>query len=337
MLTLRQVLCSTAAVAALSMSAAVMAGPGSKGSRPRPAPTATPTPTPAAAPTPTPLAPLAADTTLDDLTQDNTFAAYQSTVKQQYAPSGPNAGKPTSYGNYARATVQMKYDFETDSYIVRDTGNASATTTFGPGQITSSNASYTNYSRVVGGTTHTLTLLNPGATNPTIQLSYASYGHWRAVTPGGGNFGNTAQSDTYFVYGFKTPKADMPTTGTGYFSTLFDGTFTNTTTNYDIDGTGSLTAQFDTGTLTFTSTLTGTPISGSPIAFGALNGSGTIKSNASSFAATGSNGTYSMNLAGYFFGPTATEVGGVFSLQGRRTGPDAGSGSGAMVGGLTPP
>lgn len=338
MLTLRQVFWSTAAVSALAVTGAALAKDPPRPRGPAPAPTASPTPAPSATPTPTPLAPLAVDTELTNLTQDNTFAAYQSTAKQQYAPSGPNAGKPTSFGNYARATSQVKYDFETDSYIVRDTGNASLTTTFGPGQITSSDATFTNYGRVVGGTTHTLKMLNPGSTpTPGVSLTYATYGHWRTVTPGGGNFGNTAQNDTYFVFGFKTPKGSVPIAGTGYFTTYFDGTYTTAQKNYDIDGTGTLTAQFGSGTLSFTSSLTGTPTSGSAIAFGALNGSGSINSNAASFSATGSNPTYSLNLAGYFFGPSANEVGGVFSLKGPRTGETAGSGSGAMVGSLTPP
>ena len=155
--------------------------------------------------------------TMDSLTQSQNFQAVQSTVKQQYAPNGPNANKPTYYSNQARATSTVRYDAATKSYIVRDTGNVNATLTFGPSTKVAgeSNATYTVYRKTAGGTTETFTMLNAGAGNPAIQLSYASFAHWRKVTPGAGFGGATAQSDTYLVYGFKTDKASMPTSGPG--------------------------------------------------------------------------------------------------------------------------
>ena len=250
-------------------------------------------------------------------------------MKQEYAASGANAGKPLFYSNNARVTATVKYDATTHSYIVRDTGNVSATSSFGPGNVVAgeSNASYTVYRKTGGGSTETLTLLNPGATNPTIQLSYVSFGHWRKITPGGGNFGDTAQSDTYFVYGFKTPKGSMPVTGTATYTTLLDGTYTDPDRSYDIDGAGTLTANFASNTLGFSASATATPASGPGFHFGTINGTGTIKSSASSFTASGNNGTYGMSVAGYFFGPAANEVGGVFQIGGPR-----GNGNGAMVG-----
>lgn len=271
---------------------------------------------------------VAADT-MDHLTQSQNFAAIQSTVKQQYAPSGPNAGKPQYYQNQARVTSTVKYDAATKSYIVRDTGNVSATSSFGPSNKVAgeSNATYSVYRKTGGGSTETFTMLNAGVGNPAIQLTYATFAHWRKVTPGGGMSGATAQSDTYFVYGFKTEKGTMPTTGSATYSTLLDGTFSDPNRSYDIDGTGSLTANFGTGGLTFGATMTGTPTSGPALAFGTINGTGTIKSTASSFSASGANANYRMDMSGYFFGPAADEIGATFSLSGK-----GGSGNGAMVG-----
>src|SRR6478752_3367549 len=97
----------------------------------------------------------AAADTMDHLTQSQNFAAIQSTVKQQYAPSGPNAGKPQYYQNQARVTSTVKYDAATGSYIVRDTGSVSATSSFGPGNKVGaeSNATYSVYRKTAGGST----------------------------------------------------------------------------------------------------------------------------------------------------------------------------------------
>ena len=45
------------------------------------------------------------------------------------------------------------------------------------------------------------------------------------------------------------------------------------------------------------------------------------------FTGAGSNPTYKMDMSGYFFGPTANEIGAVFRLSG-----GGGNGNGAMVG-----
>jgi hypothetical protein len=259
--------------------------------------------------------------------QDVTYPAYQITVKHEYPASGPNAGKPRFQGNMARVTASVKYNPTTQTYTVRDTGKVTATSSFGPGQLTSSNADFNTYSKVVSGATQTLKVSNVGATPaPGVELSYAQYGHWRTVKPGGGNQGYTAQNDTYFAFGPKTARADMPTIGSASYNTYLDGTYINNTRSYDVDGTGHLTAQFGPGTLTFDATMTGT--GGAGINFGTINGNGRITSRSSSFSGSGNNGTYSMNMNGYFFGPGAQELGGVFQLKG----PNGGNGDGAIVG-----
>jgi len=311
---------STVALAALSLSSAALA-------RPRPTPAPAPASAPAPSPTPVSITTSATSTTKVPMA-DQSRAAYQITVKHEYAASGPNANKPQFQGNMARVTSTVKYDPVTQTYTVRDTGNTALTASFGPGQQTSSNANFNNYSRVAGGTTETFKVSNIGAV-PTagVELSYVQYGHWRRVTPGGGNFGNTSQNDTYLVFGTKTPPAAL--TGTGNYNTYLDGTYVNSEKSYDIDGTGTLTANFGLGTLTFGATMTGTPASGPALAIGTINGSGTIKASSSSFAATGNNvGGFSIDMAGYFYGPAADELGAVFNLRG----PLRGNGGGALVG-----
>jgi hypothetical protein len=232
----------------------------------------------------------------------------------------------------ARATSTVKYDAASETYTVRDTGSTAITASFGPSQRTSTNANFNTYSRTAGGTTETFKVLNPGATVAGVPLTYVQYGHWRRVKPGGGNFGNTAQNDTYLVFGSKAPSSAVVSGGASY-TTYLDGTYVDAAKSYDVDGTGTLTADFTAGTLTTSATMSGTPATGSGINFGTLSGNGTIKSNQSSFTASASNATYNMNLNGFFFGPTASEVGGVFQLRG----PNGGNGDGALVGGPPPP
>jgi hypothetical protein len=267
--------------------------------------------------------------TMDNLTVSQSFQAIQSTVKQQFAPSGPNANKPTYYSNQARATSTVRYDAATKSYIVRDTGNANATSSFGPANkvAAESNATFTVYRKSGGGSTETFKMLNAGAANPAIKLSYATFAEWRKDTPGGGIGGATARSDTYLVYGFKTAKDSMPITGTASYATYLDGTYSDKNRSYDIDGTGSVSANFGTGGLSFSATATGTAPSAPALVFGTISGTGSIKSTGSSFTAAGSNTTYRIDMSGYFYGPGADEIGANFSL----TGP-GGNGNGAMVG-----
>lgn len=279
------------------------------------------------APTLTPV-PTATNSSLDNLTVSQAFPAWQSTVKYEL----PTAGGAQFFGNYARITTQIRYDAATNSYIVRDTGKASKTSTFAPANVVGaeSDATFTVYRKVTGSTTETLRLLNPGAGNPLIALTYVSYGAWRQTTPGTGFQGATQVSDTYFVYGIKTAPADMPRIGTASYNTVIDGTFVNKTGPYTLSGTGNFLANFAAGTISYTATPVGTPASGPVLNFGLVGGSGSIAFGNSSFAGTPNtalNPTYKMGLVGYFFGPAASEIGANFQLSG-----GGGNGNGVMVG-----
>jgi hypothetical protein len=263
----------------------------------------------------------AANTSLTNLTESQNFTAIQSTIKYTRL-SGTSA---TSSGNYGRATSQVKYNHATGSYTVRDTGSLAITSTFGPANVTSSAGAFTNYAK---GPNETLRLYNPGTPNQGVALSYTGYGQWRRT--GAPAYGpGTGVNDTYFVYGIKTPAANIQT-GTASYGTALDGTFTNKDGVYAVTGTGTLSANFGAGTIAYSATATGARESDSAaLAFGSLSGAGTIARASSSFQGTGSvNGSgYRMDVNGYFFGPGAAEVGGVFRLTG-----NGGNGQGAMVG-----
>jgi len=253
-----------------------------------------------------------------------TYPAIQSTItysKSSTAVSG--------FGNFARATSKVLYDPATDTYTVRDTGSLTTTSSFGPADIdgAASNATFTVYRKSMPGFTETFRLLNQGAGNPLIVLTYVDYGQWRRATMVTG--GTTNINDTYVVFGTKSPSSAV-TSGTASYSTILDGTFVNKTGNYSVSGTGTFDADFGAGTIGYSSTATGTPETfGVAINFGTLTGTGSIASRSASFSGTGSyNGSgYAMDVNGNFYGPAADEIGGVFRLRG-----NGGNGTGAIVG-----
>ena len=260
---------------------------------------------------------------LDNLTVSQTFPAWQTTIAYEEKVGGG----AQFFSNNARATTSVRWDQATQSYIVRETGNASKTYTLSAANRTSTTPTFTTYQTSSGGTTNTFRLFNPGAGNPVVQLTYASYGAWHQTTPGAGFQGAAKTSDTYFVYGIKTAAADMPRIGTGTYSAIIDGTFVDKTGASTLSGTGGFIANFLGGTITFTADAVRTPASGPAVPIGLISGGGTIAFANSGFSASGSNGSYGMNLSGYFFGPAAAEIGAVFKLTGA-----GGSGNGVMIG-----
>jgi hypothetical protein len=246
----------------------------------------------------------------------------QGTITYQNSSSGP-----AYYRNHARVTTRVVYDSATGTYTLRDTGNPALTSTFGPANITGSNAAFTFYSKSSGSNVETFRLLNKSLTNPLIVLSYVQYGQWRRSTT---SAGVTSTNDTYVVFGSKTPSSAIPHSGSASYATYLDGTFVNKDGVYAVTGTGSLNAYFLTGLIDYSATLTGTPeAGGSNIAFGTTTGTGSIAYSSSGFKGTGAtNGSgYRLDVNGNFYGPAYEEIGGIFRLTG-----NGGSGTGAIVG-----
>lgn len=258
-----------------------------------------------------------------------TYSANQSTIRYTTTSTAGACGSATAkacgFGNFTRATSTVAYDPVTDTYTVRDTGSLATTSSFGPANVLSSDPTFTTYRKVNGSTTETLRILTQSGVNPLIELSYVNYGQWRRATTSGST---TAVNDTYVVFGTKT--ASTPTTGTGSYSTVLDGTFVNKTGAYAVSGSGSFSADFGAGTISYSSAATGTPeAGGTAINFGTLTGTGSIAYRGAAFTGTGAtNGSgYAMDVSGNFYGPSADEIGGVFHLRG-----NGGNGTGAIVG-----
>lgn len=239
-------------------------------------------------------------------------SAQQSTIK--YSTKG---GVTSGFGNYARATSTVVYDPVTDTYTIRDTGSLTTKSTFGPGDISSSNATFTTYSK--NGGNETFRLLNKGAGNPLIQLTYVQYGEWKRSSTSNGT---TSVNDTYLVFGSKTPKAAIPHSGSGSYTTVYDGNFVDKNGEHALSGSGAMTAHWDTGVLNYTANINGVP-SGA-LAFA---GNGSINFRNGNFTSSTNSGGYNFSQYGGFYGPNADEVGGLFRLWNM-----SGAGQGAFVG-----
>ena len=251
-----------------------------------------------------------------------TYPAIQSTIKYTKI----STTKAQGMGNYARATSSVQYDPATNSYTLRDTGSLSLTSTFGPSNSPVVSGAFTTYSK--NGGAETLRLYRSGQPTQGVTLTHTGFGQWRRTAPATLVTG-TNVNDTYFVYGTKTAPSQIAT-GTASYATAADGTFVNKTGVYAVTGSGTFNADFGARTVNYSSTLAGSREGdSSPLAFGTLTGSGSIATASSSFKGAGlTNGSgYKMDASGYFFGPSAIEVGGVFRLSG-----NGGNGQGALVG-----
>lgn len=248
--------------------------------------------------------------------------ALQGTITYKNSASGTAYWSP-----FARVTSKVVYDSATGTYTLRDTGNPALTSTFGPANITGSDAAFTYYSKSSGSNVETFRLLNKSGANPLIVLTYVQYGQWRRSST---SSGVTSTNDTYVVFGTKTPSSALPNSGSANYVTYLDGTFVDKNGVYAVTGTGGLTANFGTGLISYNATLNGDREGGgTDIAFGALTGSGTISFGSSGFKGTGTtNGSgYKLDVNGNFYGPSYDEIGGIFRLTG-----NGGNGTGAIVG-----
>lgn len=138
-------------------------------------------------------------------------------------------------------------------------------------------------------------------------LTYSGLGRWRAGTPR--SDGGRTYADVYFSYGIQTLSSDLPKSGTGTYSLGIAGD----SGAFPIGGTGTITANF--GAATVAVELSPTFIYGpNRIShLDALLGSGPITASGFAASLTGGNSTGEVN--GLFYGPQASEVGGVFTFS----------------------
>lgn len=235
---------------------------------------------------------------------------------------------PTQYSRPFVAGLHpttIHYDAVSQTYTLSDGATLYG---FSPREIVAAKttAAYTFYRDTSTGST--LQLLNQGAANPVIALTYVTYGKW-VIPPSA----PIKLNHNYVVFGAITPPAGMPRTGSASYRAVLDGTYANLGGTYSLAGSAAFTANFGAGNLSFTATPVGTNITnGSKLNFGTITGGGYISFADSSFIASHPyDGRTRLSTNGYFFGPHADEIGGAFTIT-STIGGSSGAGAGAYVG-----
>jgi len=192
---------------------------------------------------------------LADLTETTVFISSKAqagiTVDQ---PSGRqfSLGPPS----VSRTGLQPRitYDPQTGSYIVREFGGDHQdqlleTLRFGTADrdTAASDAKFDVFNVASGNTTHRISLLRPGAGNPAIQLTYASFIGLVSKTVEGAPINRDTTRYSYFALGTPTAETLMPRSGTGTYNGLATGYGTVRGigfAEYDISGTSKLSVNF---------------------------------------------------------------------------------------------
>jgi len=249
-----------------------------------------------------------------------------------------SVGNPTVYGrNNVSANVYpttVHYDAASGTYVFND-GQQNISFSRTEYVAARSTAAYTYYRDTATGAT--LKLLNQSATNPVIALTYVTYGKWTPVPQP-----PVVLNDNYVVFGSITPASAVPRSGSASYNFILDGTWQQTGSpsgkTYSMAGNGRLVADFTNATMGLTVTPVATNLTnGSQIAFGTLTGGGFIDASTSSWNATSrtraADGTKTLfSASGNFFGPSAQEIGGAFTLTRTLGTQEIGAGAGAVVG-----
>lgn len=160
-------------------------------------------------------------------------------------------------------------------------------------------------------------------------LDYAMLGAWNLNDTADNNFTNTG----FFIAGYQTPAANMPTSGSGTYSgtgnvygEVVVPNAAGGATTATLTGDGSLTANFATGGVTGTLSNINANYNGANTAWNNVSITGAINAGASTFNGATSTpsapgNTYSLaatatgTIRGGFYGPTAQQVAAVWTLS----------------------
>lgn len=271
------------------------------------------------------------DTTgLLDLTAQKTFPSLTA------SGTGTNlsVGSPAIAVTFNPAT--QTYSLNTGLYSSYNVPN----TTYGPAQkdAARSNPTYTVYQydqTTAGAPNYAITarVLNPGAGNPSIALTYVSFVDLLFYNKTNHAFSTNPNIDTHFtsIYGMNTPAAQMPRNGTASYSAIAmgGGITGNSATNpgvfyYNLTGTAALNFNFGTSAMTGSLTLDGTEfVTAAARDFGTFAFAGSSGNNAAGLATFfGNFTTVGGSVQGFFYVPQGIELGAGFTLDTRVNGED---------------
>ena len=223
------------------------------------------------------------------------------------------------------AGATIAFDSASGSYVVRERDGTSFSFTGDEKVPGESSAAISVFRDTASGTT----LRHLNASDPSVALTYVTYGSWRRPTT---QNGAPAEKVVHVVYGSPTLVSAVPTTGTATYRASLDGTLTSASGLHALGGSAQFNADFATRKIGYTLRPVAT-IGGQSVAFADMTGSATISGAA--FAGRSSTTIPALSsVSGGFFGPTAEEIGGTFSFSTSTSygAPVSGSGAGVFVG-----
>jgi hypothetical protein len=278
--------------------------------------------------TPAPPDSVSKSASLIGVSQTDDFAASIQNIKFSVTKGSGSAAPASSDSSSGIVNTSVHYDAAAKSYTLQALSNS----TFSEANrvAAKSNSIYTVYEKTSGSRSESFLLFNPGASNPSLALTYTSYGAWQTLDDGS----SLGVKTSFFAFGTRTSSAELPRTGSASYTTIIDGQYADSSGVYALGGSSNFSADFGAATVAVNLNPVGTNVLNSSLKnFGTFSGSGTIDTASARFNTnTMNSGDFSMSVRGYFYGPGAAEIGGTFSLTGFSAGAVNGVGAGAIVG-----
>jgi hypothetical protein len=277
-------------------------GGGGVNSTPAPAPSPAPTPTPSPAP----------PQTIADLQTNQTFATNNASVDATFNLDSKEVVDASS----KTATLTVEFNAASKTYTVSVHGLSQS---FAPGAAQSSSQSGETRFEVTSGSTKDFLTLVTTPYSGGSPNKYVGLGYWQRAQISGSIQTNTVDM---FVYGFDTPGADVPRTGSLSYATDAFGLLTWPGEEpMVVSGSGTFDVDLKTGAFSSSALVGEYSLASWDYTIGGLlvlQSAGTIGSGngfSGNFSFTDLRGTIGGKLDGRFFGPAAQEVGASFSGQ----------------------
>ncbi|WP_168603518.1 transferrin-binding protein-like solute binding protein [Novosphingobium sp. SG707] len=169
--------------------------------------------------------------------------------------------------------------------------------------------------------TNVLLLFKQGASNSTINLTYANFGIFSHVYSGPLSAADRSHAE-FFVFGVPTSQANVPATGSATYTGINYGAYHDALGNYLTKGATTFAANFANATVSTTLTFTGvnTQSGGPSLSTTIYSGTGSIAmfGGISSYGWQQFHGTLtgaaSGTFVGSFYGPSANEFGFSYAI-----------------------
>lgn len=231
--------------------------------------------------------------TLTNIVVDQVFTAHGAELA---VATGGSAS-----ASLAAGTVELN---PTGTTTVTPAGIA-ATALTSANATTSSNTNFNAFTVGSGASAVTVDMYRQGKANTELALTYMNFASWQGPASGGGT------TTAWQVYGVGTdPGVIAARTGSATYTGVAYGTAWNGSSQASVNGTASLSVNFDMGGYSGNFGLKSAATN-----YGTFNVSGTITAGTANTGSLTGTMAGSGTIAPAFFGPTGQEFGGPFQIS----------------------